>query len=473
MPELVEVRGEVYFPVADFDALNDEMLALGRSPFANARNAGAGTLRQRVDRRETELAAARTKGSSAVPRLQAELDRALRRLGLLQLVVHGVGVWHGHEPSRQSAAYDALRGWGLPTSDRARVVDALTGVREFVAHYGEHRHDVEHEIDGVVVKVDELALQGRLGSTSPGAPVGDRVQVPARGRRTRLLSIEVNVGRTGRVTPFAVMEPVLVAGSTVSMATLHNADEVRRKGVLIGDMVFLRKAGDVIPEVLGPVVEGRDGSEREFVMPTRCPSCGTALAPAKEGDVDIRCPNTRSCPSQLRERVFHVACRGALDIEGLGWKAASALLDEGIVMDEGDVLGLTADDLLRTTFFTRTAARRSPVLTANAEKLLAESRSPRPARCGGCSSPCRSGTSGRPRPRRWPGSWATRPDRRGRASRSWPPSTGSGRRSPRPSSSGSPSTGTARSWRSGARPASGSPRTRGEPAPVPWPGSRS
>jgi len=372
VPELVEVRGEVYFPTAAFDALNAEVTAAGLSPFANARNAGAGTLRQRIDSRENDLATMRAKGSTTVARLEAELELALTRLRGLQLVVHGIGVWHGHEPTRQSEAYSALRGWGLPTSDRIEVVPDLTGVKAYVAHYGEHRHDVEHEIDGVVVKVDDLALQGRLGSTSRAPRWAIAYKYPPEVVRTRLLDIEVNVGRTGRVTPFAVMAPVKVAGSTVSMATLHNQEEVVRKGVLIGDMVFLRKAGDVIPEVLGPVVEERTGSERAFVMPTRCPSCGTPLAPAKEGDVDIRCPNQRSCPSQLRERVFHLASRGALDIEGLGFKAAVALLDEGVVADEGDVLGLTADQLRASVFFTRAEAGGGRVLTANAEKLLAE-----------------------------------------------------------------------------------------------------
>jgi DNA ligase (NAD+) len=374
VPELVEVRGEMFFALADFTSLNDEMLAQGRSPFANARNAGAGTLRQRVDRREDELAQARERGSSTVARLQVELDRAVRRLSLLRLVVHGIGVWHGHEPVRQSEAYDALRGWGLPTSDRARVVPDMAGVGAYVEHYGEHRHDVEHEIDGVVVKVDELSLQDRLGSTSRAPRWAIAYKYPPEVVRTRLLGIEVNVGRTGRVTPFALMEPVHVAGSTVSMATLHNADEVRRKGVLIGDIVFLRKAGDVIPEVLGPVVEERDGTEREFVMPTHCPSCGTELAPSKEGDVDIRCPNARSCPSQLRERVFHVASRGALDIEGLGWKAANALLVDGIITDEGDVLGLRADQLAGSEFFTRDPGKDESgrPLSANSEKLLGQ-----------------------------------------------------------------------------------------------------
>lgn len=378
VPDLVEVRGEVYFPVVDFDSLNAEMLELGLSPFANARNAGAGTLRQRVDRREQELAAARgrgagERGAAAVARLQADLDRAVRRLARLQLVVHGVGIWQGHEPAAQSEAYVALRGWGLPTSDRIRIVERLDDVSEFIEFYGLHRHDVEHEIDGVVVKVDDLATQGRLGSTSRAPRWAIAYKYPPEVVRTRLLDIEVNVGRTGRVTPFAVMAPVKVAGSTVAMATLHNEQEVRRKGVLIGDLVFLRKAGDVIPEVLGPVVEERTGDERAFVMPTHCPSCGTMLAPSKEADVDIRCPNARSCSSQLRERVFHVASRAALDIEGLGFKAAVALLEEGVISDEGDVLLLGADDLRRSQFFTRDGGEGAErPLTANAEKLLVE-----------------------------------------------------------------------------------------------------
>ena len=390
VPALVEVRGEVYFPLEDFESLNAEMLAEGRSPFANPRNAGAGSLRQRLDRREAELAAARAdrdalarqgrstdRAEAKLARMAQDVERGVRRLSRLRLVVHGVGAWEpgaegSAEPATQSGAYEALAAWGLPTSDRARVVPDLAGVKEFVAHYGEHRHDVEHEIDGVVVKVDDIATQGRLGSTSRAPRWAIAFKYPPEVVRTRLLGIEVNVGRTGRVTPFAVMEPALVAGSTVSMATLHNADEVRRKGVLIGDLVFLRKAGDVIPEVLGPVVEERTGAEREFVMPTTCPACGTPLAPAKAGDVDIRCPNTRSCPAQLRERLFHVGSRGALDIEGLGWQAASALLDAGLVVDEGDLFGLTADDLRRAAFFTRAAGRgeEGPQLTANAAALL-------------------------------------------------------------------------------------------------------
>ena len=233
------------------------------------------------------------------------------------------------------------------------MVPDLKAVHEFIAFYGQHRHDVEHEIDGVVIKVDELALQGRLGSTSRAPRWAIAYKYPPEVVRTRLLDIQVNVGRTGRVTPFAMMEPARVAGSTVSMATLHNQFEVKRKGVLIGDMVFLRKAGDVIPEVIGPVVELRDGSEREFVMPTHCPACAAVLAPEKEGDADFRCPNTRSCPSQLRERVFHVASRGAMDIEGLGFKAAVALLEDHLIADEGDIFSLNEAVLLRSEFFTR------------------------------------------------------------------------------------------------------------------------
>ncbi len=375
VPDLVEVRGEVFFDKQAFEDLNDEMLAAGRSPFANARNAGAGSLRQRVDRREEELAAAQAAGSGGprgaakIARLEADLQRSIQRLGRLRLTVHGVGRTQGWRPTRQSEAYDVLAGWGLPTAATARVVQSEADLLAYITGFGESRHDLDHEIDGVVVKIDDIATQGRMGSTSRAPRWAIAFKYPPEVVRTRLLDIEVNVGRTGRVTPFAVMEPAQVAGSTVSMATLHNADEVKRKGVLIGDLVFLRKAGDVIPEVLGPVVEERDGTERAFIMPTQCPSCGTPLAPEKETDVDIRCPNVRSCPSQLRERVFHVGSRGAMDVEGLGWKAANALLECGLVSDEGDLFALTADGLARCPFFTRAGGS---ALTANAEALLAQ-----------------------------------------------------------------------------------------------------
>ena len=374
VPRLVEVRGEVFFDKDAFAGMNDEMLAAGRTPFANARNAGAGSLRQRVDRRQEELAAAQSAGAraSTIERLQADLDRSVQRLGRLRLTVHGVGRTQGWRPQRQSQAYEAMAAWGLPTAVSAMVVDSEAALIAYIEDYGRRRHDLDHEIDGVVAKVDDIATQGRLGATSRAPRWAIAFKYPPEVVRTRLLDIQVNVGRTGRVTPFAVMEPALVAGSTVSMATLHNANEVKRKGVLIGDLVFLRKAGDVIPEVIGPVVEERDGTEREFVMPTHCPACGTQLAPEKEADVDIRCPNVRSCPSQLRERLFHVGSRGALDIEGLGWKAAVALLECDLVHDESDLFAVTAADLASCAFFTRAGQGGTRELTANAEALLSQ-----------------------------------------------------------------------------------------------------
>ncbi len=372
IPEVLEVRGEVFFGTEEFAGLNEEMLAAGRTPFANARNAGAGTLRQRVDRREEELDAARRAArpsESKIARLAADLDRSVQRLGRLRLTVHGVGATGGWAPAAQSQAYERLAGWGLPTADTTGVVHDREALQAYIDDYGVRRRDLDREIDGVVVKVDDIATQGRMGATSRAPRWAIAYKYPPEVVRTRLLDIQVNVGRTGRVTPFAVMQPAKVAGSTVAMATLHNADEVKRKGVLIGDLVFLRKAGDVIPEVVGPVVEERTGAEREFVMPTRCPSCGTSLAPEKETDVDIRCPNVRSCPSQLRERVFHVGSRGAMEIEGLGFKAANALLDCGLIHDEGDIFALTADGLRRCDFFTRAGAEGRE-LHANAEALL-------------------------------------------------------------------------------------------------------
>jgi DNA ligase (NAD+) len=367
-PALVEVRGEVYFPVLEFTALNEQMLALGRSPFANPRNAGAGTLRQRVDRRQAEIEERERSGRKVSEKAVSDLQRGIDALGRLRLIVHGLGQLDGSRPQTLSQAYSAMRQWGLPTSERIRVADDLAGVREYITEFEGRRHSLEHEIDGVVVKVDDLSLQERMGATSRAPRWAIAVKYPPEVVRTRLRDIMVNVGRTGRVTPFAVMAPVRVSGTTVSMATLHNASEVKRKGVLIGDMVFLRKAGEIIPEVIGPVVEERDGSQREFVMPTHCPACGTVLAPAKEGDVDIRCPNARSCPSQLRERLNHVGSRGALDIEGLGWKASMALLDSGLVTDEGDLFDLDEAALLRSGFFTKSGNE----LTENAKVLLAQ-----------------------------------------------------------------------------------------------------
>jgi DNA ligase (NAD+) len=341
VPEVIEVRGEVYFPLERFAELNAALVEAGKSPYANPRNTASGSLRQKDPR----ITAARK----------------------LQMVVHGVGrVQGGPSVTAQSQWYELLSKWGLPTSPRAKVVASLPEVREFIEYYGEHRHDVEHEIDGVVVKVDSLAQQRQLGATSRAPRWAIAFKYPPEEVNTKLLDIRVNVGRTGRVTPFGFMQPVQVAGSTVSLATLHNASEVKRKGVLIGDTIVLRKAGDVIPEILGPVVDLRDGSEREFVMPTHCPECGTELKPQKDGDADIRCPNQRSCPAQLRERLFHVAGRGAFDIEVLGYEAAVALLKAGVVGDEGDLFGLDADDLQRAEFF----VRKDGELAANARKLL-------------------------------------------------------------------------------------------------------
>ena len=339
VPALLEVRGEVYFPVEQFANLNAALVEAGKAPFANPRNAAAGSLRQKD------------------PRVSA--SRPLR------MVVHGIGAATGFSPGRQSEAYAALAEWGLPTSGRFKVLPTLKEVDAFIAYYGEHRHDVEHEIDGVVVKVDQISLQRRLGATSRAPRWAVAYKYPPEEVTTKLLEIRVNVGRTGRVTPFGVMEPVKVSGSTVENATLHNADEIKRKGVLIGDTVVLRKAGDVIPEIVGPVVDLRDGSETEFVFPTRCPACDTPLV-RPDGEADTRCPNTRSCPAQLRERLFHLAGRGAFDIEVLGYEAASALLAGGLLRDEGDLFALTTEQLGTLPFFTK----QDGELRANALKLL-------------------------------------------------------------------------------------------------------
>lgn len=340
VPALLEVRGEVFFLLADFEALNASLVEDGKAPFANPRNSAAGSLRQK--------------------------NPAVTARRKLRMICHGIGRTEGFSPKTQHEAYTALSVWGLPVAEQTTRVRGLAAVQERIGYWGEHRYDLQHEIDGVVVKVDDVALQRRLGATSRAPRWAVAYKYPPQEAQTKLLDIRVNVGRTGRVTPFAFMTPVKVAGSTVGLATLHNAAEVKRKGVLIGDTVMIRKAGDVIPEVLGPVVDLRDGTEREFVMPTTCPECGTPLAPAKEGDADIRCPNARSCPAQLRERVFHVAGRGALDIEGLGYEAATALLKAGVIADEGDLFALTEDDLLRTELF-RTKAG---TLSANGTRLL-------------------------------------------------------------------------------------------------------
>ncbi|MFT4087387.1 MAG: NAD-dependent DNA ligase LigA, partial [Gordonia sp. (in: high G+C Gram-positive bacteria)] len=340
VPELLEVRGEVFFRIEDFEALNASLVADGKAPFANPRNSAAGSLRQKN------------------PQVTAR-----RRL---QMICHGIGRIDGWRPDSLHEAYLALGDWGLPVSTHTSKASGAQAVLDKIAYWGEHRHDVEHEIDGLVVKVDDTSIQRRLGATSRAPRWAIAYKYPPEEVTTKLLDVKVGVGRTGRVTPWALMEPVFVAGSTVARATLHNGSEVKRKGVLIGDTITIRKAGDVIPEVLGPVVDLRDGSEHAFVMPTHCPECGAELRPEKESDVDIRCPNAQSCPAQLRERLFHLAGRGAFDIEALGYEGAGALLSSKVLTDEGDLFALTADDLAKTSFYTNNKGE----LSATGARLL-------------------------------------------------------------------------------------------------------
>ena len=365
-PATLEVRGEVFLPVEAFGKLNESLLDAGRPAFANPRNSAAGSLRQKDPR----VTASRPLDAiiHGIGRVEGYADASDPGDPAISGSAAGPGE-AGHlegAPDTQSGWYERLRGWGLPVSSLYQVVPDMAGVREYIAYYAEHRHDPPYEIDGVVVKIDQIALQQTLGSTSRAPRWAIAYKYPPEEVTTRLLDIRVNVGRTGRVTPFAVMEPVKVSGSTVDRATLHNADEVKRKGVLIGDMVILRKAGDVIPEVLGPVADLRTGDEPSIEYPTHCPSCGTKLS-REEDEVDWRCPNTRSCPAQLRERLFHVAGRGAFDIEVLGYEAVSALLDCGLVADEGDLFALTAERLETCPFF----VVKQGALSANATRLLA------------------------------------------------------------------------------------------------------
>ena len=341
LPSLIEIRGEVFFPLAAFNELNEGLEESGKTLFANPRNAAAGSLRQKE------------------PRVTAQRP--------LSVVVHGIGARQGIAFDSQSSAYEALAELGLPTSDRVKVCKSKAEVQKFIAYFEEHRHDVEHEIDGVVIKVDSLVEQQQLGFTSRAPKWAIAFKYPPEEVTTKLLDIKVSIGRTGRVTPFAFMEPVKVAGSTVTNATLHNAEEIVRKGVLIGDVVVIRKAGDVIPEVLGPVVERRTGKERVFVMPTHCPECGFELRAMSAGDVDIRCPNTQSCPAQLRERIYYIGSRAALDIDVLGYEAAVALLEAKIITDESDLFNLTAQKLATSDFF----MKKDGTAGANVSKLLA------------------------------------------------------------------------------------------------------
>ncbi|HEV7812732.1 MAG TPA: NAD-dependent DNA ligase LigA [Leifsonia sp.] len=356
-PPLVEVRGEVFFPVAEFEALNAAQLELGEKVFANARNAASGSLRQKAE------------GKNA-----AHLGLMRARLNRLHMLVHGIGAWANPPADSQSKTYELLKAWGLPTSTHYRVVDSAKKASEFIEYYGAHRDSVEHEIDGIVIKVDELALHDELGATSRAPRWAIAYKYPPEQVNTKLLDIVVSIGRTGRATPFAVMEKVRVAGSEVRQATLHNQDVVKAKGVLIGDTVVLRKAGDVIPEVLGPVVELRDGSEREFVMPENCPVCGTRLAPAKAGDVDLRCPNSEFCAAQVGGRVEHIGSRGALDIEALGEVAAAALTQPlhpstPPLPTEAGLFGLRIEDIFPVQVVVRDNETGLPKLTdSGAEK---------------------------------------------------------------------------------------------------------
>ena len=343
-PSLIEIRGEVFFPLTAFNELNDGLEELGKPLFANPRNAAAGSLRQKD------------------PRVSAGRP--------LSIVVHGVGARDGIEFDSQSSAYAALKELGLPTSDRYQVCASRAEVEKYIQYYELHRHDVEHEIDGVVIKVDSITAQGQLGFTSRAPKWAIAYKYPPEEVTTRLLDIKVSIGRTGRVTPFAFMEPVKVAGSTVTNATLHNASEIVRKGVLIGDLVVIRKAGDVIPEVLAPVIEARTGTESAFVMPTHCPECQSVLRAISDGDVDIRCPNARSCPAQLRERIYYIGSRAALDIDVLGYEAAAALLDAKIIADESDLFDLTIDKLATSDFFMKRDGKVGFTTGKNAEKLL-------------------------------------------------------------------------------------------------------
>lgn len=383
-PDLVEVRGEVFIPVAAFEKLNalqadmrDRVVEDARSrargfdeakarvsaerrfpSFANPRNAASGGLRQQLDKKDG---------------LEREAGQA--RLDSLRLFVHGIGAWGRPPVSSQSEIYALLAEWGLPTSPYFRTFDDIDGVLGFVEYYGEHRHAVEHELDGIVVKVDELELHDELGATSRAPRWAIAYKYPPEQVNTKLLDIVVSVGRTGRATPFAVMAPARVAGSVVRQATLHNQDVVRAKGVLIGDTVVLRKAGDVIPEILGPVVELRDGTEREFVMPADCPECGSQLAPAKEGDIDLRCPNTRACPAQVRGRVEHIGSRGALDIEALGEVTAAALTQPSVpetppLETEAGLFDLTLDQLVPIEVVVRDAETGEPRVDAKTGEVV-------------------------------------------------------------------------------------------------------
>jgi DNA ligase (NAD+) len=317
-PDLVEIRGEVYIPVTEFEKLNVQLTERDERPFANPRNAAAGSLRQKD------------------PRVSA--SRPLR------LWCHSFGYADGVTFETHSGFLAWCGEAGLPVQPTSETFEDLDGVLGYVERWQDERHSVDWEIDGVVVKVDQLDLQRELGSTSKAPRWAIAYKFPPEERTTVLRKIDVHTGRTGKVTPFAVLEPVFVGGVTVTYATLHNEDEVARKDVRPGDTVIVRRAGDVIPEIVGPVASLRKKGARRWRFPKTCPSCGTPLV-RPEGEADRRCPNRAGCPSQNVEWLFHFAGRGAMDIEGLGYVTGMQLLDLGLVRDPADVYSLTAEDL--------------------------------------------------------------------------------------------------------------------------------
>lgn len=324
IPAVVEVRGEIFFGLDDFAKLNEALVAEGKAPFANPRNSASGSLRQK----DPKVTASRP----------------------LRMLVHGIGAWQNAPVANQSEVYELLASWGLPTSKQIRVVETAEEVIAYIDSLREKRHSLEHEIDGVVVKVDSLNEQRELGFTSRAPRWAIAYKYPPEQVNTKLLDIRVSVGRTGRATPYAVVEPVKVAGSVIEFATLHNQDVVKAKGVLIGDTIVIRKAGDVIPEILGPVIQLRTGNERAFVMPKNCPDCGSELRSMAEGDIDLRCPNSESCPAQLRERIAHIGSRGVLDIEALGEVTAIELC-KNLLKSDAELFSLTLDQLLGVEYF--------------------------------------------------------------------------------------------------------------------------
>jgi DNA ligase (NAD+) len=323
VPEFLEVRGEIFMPVKAFEDLNESLVAAELRPFANARNSAAGSLRQKD------------------PQVTAG-----RQLGLY---CHTVGSVPGRRFRKHSDQMQYLIDLGLPVMEHNTAFPELGAAFEFCRHWENHRHDLSFEVDGVVVKVDDLGSREELGYTSKSPRWAIAYKFPPEEKTTKLRNIVVNVGRTGAVTPFALLEPVRLSGAMVSQATLHNADEVARKDIRIGDTVLVRRAGEVIPQVIAPIVSKRTGEEQVFVMPAHCPVCGTALQ-REEGEAVWRCPNDE-CPSRGVEELFHFASRGAMDIEGLGYKAAIQLREMGFVKDPGDIYSLTRDQLLQLPLF--------------------------------------------------------------------------------------------------------------------------